>query len=67
MTDQSQPLDIGVFGSLRATGRQVFRDRAASGPNEELTMQMFIWTWEQLSTGVIEGVWKSHTGCDDDE
>jgi hypothetical protein len=71
MTDRYQPLDIRVFGCLKTTGRQVFWERGASGPNEELTMrsavQMLAWVWEHFSTGVIEDTWKISTGGDDDE
>jgi hypothetical protein len=71
ITDRYQPLYIRVVGCLKATGTQVFRDRVASGPNEELTMrsavQMLMWAWEHFNTGVIEDAWKISTGGDDAE
>jgi hypothetical protein len=56
-TDELQPNDSAVFGTMKATCRRVFRKHIADGPmiavNHQVSVQFLIRTREQVSFAVL--------------
>ena len=61
-TDLVQPLDVKVFGSLKATARKLFRERfgALSGRkvSSQDAVQNLIRAWEGIGINVTEEAWE---------
>jgi hypothetical protein len=65
-TDQLQPLDRRVFGSLKATAKHLFLMRTQGvGVVAKITkdeaVQMLVKAWAMLSTMVVESAWEIYT------
>jgi hypothetical protein len=73
MTDKHQPLDIGVFGPLKAKARAFFRERkAADGQIQtQLTKREaaidIMRAWTTLSNDVIAASWSQYAPWDEEQ
>ena len=60
-TDLVQPLDVKVFGALKAKARALFRKRYEAAQSPHVTskdaVQNLIRAWEGISNGVTEEAW----------
>jgi hypothetical protein len=60
-TDELQPLDLKVFGSLKSEARRLFRQLAADNPDLKLNRQngseMMFAAWEALNEDTLEAAW----------
>jgi transposase len=61
-TSKLQPLDIKVFGALKATARKVWGQRYIADPtspqNKESAVQILLDCWDNLSNASIISAWK---------
>ena len=61
-TDLVQPLDVKVFGCLKATARKLFRERYVGVNSPKVTsqdaVQNLIRAWESVSTQITEDAWE---------
>jgi hypothetical protein len=59
LTDEFQPLDRKVFGTLKAIARRLFHEGLMSSPDKQRTkkdaVQDLVCAWEHVGAEVIEG------------
>jgi hypothetical protein len=73
MTDRYQPLDIGVFGPLKAKARAYFRERKTEDgmvqtqrTKREAALDIMR-AWENLSNETLKGSWSQYLPWDEQE
>jgi hypothetical protein len=66
LTDRFQPLDVRVFGVLKAKAKAAYRLRTTPDHHIELNrtkqnaVEDMIWAWETMDPSVIESAWEQY-------
>jgi hypothetical protein len=62
LTDEMQPLHRFAFGVMKAYGRRMYRNHAASfeQTNKQLTAVFLVCAWEAVSTIILDEAWATY-------